>query len=186
MRVRRFGKALAVLVAGAALAAPAASTAGLQINVLSTRADLVSGGQALVSIDLPSPADASRVTVSLNGADVTGRFATRPNGAFEGLLGGLAEGSNTVTAALPGGPSTSLTVIDHPNGGPVFSGPQLQPWPCPPGAVDAQCNAPTAYAYEYMSASGGDFKPYDPDNPPSDVATTTTQTGKTVPFVVRV
>src|SRR3954453_22767619 len=108
MRVRRFGKGLAVLVAGAALAAPAASAAGLQINVLSTRADLVSGGQALVSIDLPSPAAASTRAVTLNAPDVPGRFATRPNGAFEGLLGGPAEGSNTVTAALAGCPSTSM------------------------------------------------------------------------------
>src|SRR3954471_13492749 len=154
MRGRRVGKALAVLVAGGgvlvaggASGAPAATAAGLQINVLSTRADLVSGGQALVSIDLPSPADASRVRVSRNGADVTGEFAPRPNGAFEGLFGGLAEGPNTVTAALPGGPSRSMTVVNHPNAGPIFSGPQLQPWPCPPGAVDAQCDKATAYAY---------------------------------------
>src|SRR3954468_474626 len=101
MRVRRVGKALAVLVAGAGVGGPAAAAAPLQINVLSTRADLVTGGQALVSIDLPSPADASSVKVTLNGRDATGQFAPRPNGAFEGLLGGLADGANTVRAALP-------------------------------------------------------------------------------------
>src|SRR5258708_38710313 len=30
-----------------------------------------------------------------------------------------------------------------------------------------------------------DLQPYDPSNPPSDVATTTTDTGVTVPFIVR-
>src|SRR3954449_11889999 len=166
-----------VAIAGSQASAMAAD--GLEINVLSTRPDLVTGGQALVSIAGPA-------TVRLNGSDVTGQFAKRPDGRFEGLLTGLANGANTVTASAPGVRSTSLRIVNHPNGGPLFSGPQLQPWPCPAGAVDAQCNKPTTYAYEYMSTSGGGFQPYDPDNPPSDVATTTTQTGKTVPFVVRV
>jgi hypothetical protein len=62
----------------------------------------------------------------------------------------------------------------------------MQPWPCQPTAVDEQCNQPASYEFQYMSTQGGDFAAYDPDNPPSDVATTTTESGKTVPFVVRV
>src|SRR3954469_2415887 len=167
------------MVAMAGSQAPAMAADGLEINVLSTRPDLVTGGQALVSIARPA-------TVRLNGSDVTGQFATRPDGRFEGLLTGLANGPDTVTASAPGVRSTSLRIVNHPNGGPLFSGPQLQPWPCPAGALDAQCNKPTAYAFQYMSTSGGGFQPYDPADPPSDVATTTTQTGRTVPFVVRV
>src|SRR4051794_39538738 len=167
------------MVAMAGSQAPAMAADGLEINVLSTRPDLVTGGQALVSIARPA-------TVRLNGSDVTGQFATRPDGRFEGLLTGLANGADTVTASAPGVRSTSLRIVNHPNGGPLFSGPQLQPWPCPAGALDAQCNRPTAYAFQYMSTSGGGFQPYDPSNPPSDVATTTTQSGRTVPFVVRV
>src|SRR3954454_2055283 len=167
------------MVAMAGSQAPAMAADGLEINVLSTRPDLVTGGQALVSIARPA-------TVRLNGSDVTGQFATRPDGRFEGLLTGLANGPDTVTASAPGVRSTSLRIVNHPNGGPLFSGPQLQPWPCPAGALDAQCNRPTAYAFQYMSTSGGGFQPYDPSNPPSDVATTTTQSGTTVPFVVRV
>src|SRR3954454_278790 len=167
------------MVAMAGSQAPAMAADGLEINVLSTRPDLVTGGQALVSIARPA-------TVRLNGSDVTGQFATRPDGRFEGLLTGLANGPDTVTASAPGVRSTSLRIVNHPNGGPLFSGPQLQPWPCPAGALDAQCNRPTAYAFQYMSTSGGGFQPYDPSNPPSDVATTTTQSGRTVPFVVRV
>ena len=41
-----------------------------------------------------------------------------------------------------------ITITNHPIGGPVFAGPQIQPWTCEAGATDAQCNLPTAYAYQ--------------------------------------
>lgn len=37
----------------------------------------------------------------------------------------------------------------------------------------------------YKSTAGGSLRSYDPKNPPSDVATTTTDQGRTVPFIVR-
>ncbi len=55
--------------------------------------------------------------------------------------------------------------------------------------VDARstrsATSPPSYQYRYKS-TGGAFADYDPDNPPSDVATTTTDQGKTVPYIVRV
>jgi hypothetical protein len=194
--------ALGVAIGVLATSALAATAQGLQINVLSTRADLVSGSQALTSIDLPVGTDPTTVTVTLNGNDVTGQFAERPNGQFEGLLSGLVNGSNTVTATLPGGGTTSSTIIDHPIGGPIFSGPQVQPWDCQSGATDAQCDAPTTYTYYYMPAIDQSqldsvtgsmdlsdlFRSYDPSStPPSAaIATTTTDNGTTVPYIVRV
>jgi Tannase-like family of unknown function (DUF6351) len=194
--------ALVAAMAIAAAAAPAALAQGFQINVRSTRADLVSGPEALTSIALPAGTDPSTVTVSLNGQDVTSQFAERSNGQFEGLLSGLVNGSNTVTAAVAGGASTSTTLIDHPIGGPIFSGPQVQPWVCQSGATDAQCNAPTTYAYYYMPAIDQSqvnsvtgptdlsdaFQSYNPSNPPPSaaIATTTTDNGTTVPYIVRV
>src|SRR5256885_16924368 len=53
-------------------------------------------------------------------------------------------------------------------------------------AKDAQSNAPTKVTYQYKSSATGQFQPYDPANPPQDVATTTTDQGRTVPYVVRV
>ena len=41
------------------------------------------------------------------------------------------------------------------------------------------------YEYQYKSTDG-QLKPYDPANPPSDVATTTTDEGVTVPFIIRI
>ena len=52
-----------------------------------------------------------------------------------------------------------ITLTNHPIGGPVFSGPQIQPWLCTTAsnglgpAQDAQCNAPTIYEFFYMAAA---------------------------------
>jgi hypothetical protein len=185
---RRVVAVLAALGVAMGVLAQSALAQGLQIDVLSTRADLVSGGQALTSIDLPAGTDPSGVAVSLNGHDVTGQFALRANGRFEGLLSGLVNGSNTVQASLPGGTTTTTTVVDHPIGGPIVSGPQVQPWVCQAGATDAQCDAPTTYAFVYKDAVAGQFESYDPSNPPPApaIATTTTDNGTTVPYIVRV
>lgn len=172
----------------------------LEIKVLSNRPDLISGGDALVEIVLPAGADASKLGAAVDGRDVSDQFALRPNGRVMALLSGLADGPNVLSAKL-GEQSGSLTLINHPNGGPVFAGEQIQPWPCMEGAVDAQCNRPVRYEFYYQSSSPapavpcaqegvpagcGAFKPYDPQNPPSDVAMTTTDQGRTVPYIVRV
>jgi hypothetical protein len=152
--------------------------------VLSNRADLISAGDALVAVGFDSSVDPAAIRVTLGAQDVTSAFAVRPNGRYEGLVSGLAVGANTLTATLPSGRGASFTIINHPNGGPVFSGPQVQPWKCQARAVDTQCNQPVAYTYEYMSTTGS-LQPYDPKSPPPDVATTTTDQGKTVPFIIR-
>jgi len=177
-------------VAGLALLAgsPAAFAADVGIRVLSNRADLISGGDALVQV---VPAGAR---VDVGGRDVTSAFARRSDGRYTGLVTGLRDGDNVVTATAPDGSGARITITNHPIGGPVFAGPQVQPWFCRTEdegfgkALDAQCNAPTKVEYVYKSTdpSKSGFQPYDPKNPPSDVAQTTTDQGKTVPFVVRV
>ncbi len=77
------------------------------------------------------------------------------------------------------------TTKDHPIGGPVFAGPQLQPWTCQATATDKQCNQPATFTFLYKSTASGPLQAYDPDHPPADVATTTTDRGVAVPFVVR-
>lgn len=151
------------------------------IKVLSNRADLLSNGDALVEIVLP--AGASATTVTLNGRDASRQFAKRENGRYMGLLTGLQLGANTLRAG-----TDSATLVNYPNGGPVFSGPQIQPWRCPEDSVDAQCNKPAQFSYLYKSSNPlvSGLKDYDPASPPSDVATTTTDQGVEVPFVVRV
>jgi hypothetical protein len=178
----------AVLAAMIAVAGSSARAAGgLSVHVLSDRADLISGGEALTAVTLPHGVKPASVTVTLNGAPVTGEFAMRPNGSFEGLVTGLQPGSNVLSAQAPGAASAQATIIDHAIGGPVIAGPQVQPWACGnAGATDAQCDAPTTYSYEYKSSVSGAMLPYEPGKPPPDVASTTTDNGQTVPFIIRI
>src|SRR4051794_6080518 len=139
----------AALVAGALFAPGAEAAAPIQIRTLSNRADLVSDGQALVGIALPRRARASRLKVTLGARDVTRAFTHRRHGRLEGVVDGLALGPNRLVATAPDARGARLTITNHPNGGPVFSGPQLQPRFCQKGAVDARCNQPPAYTYLY-------------------------------------
>jgi hypothetical protein len=185
--------ALAAGFAGAAAAAPGVDAAQpLALHVLSTRADLVSDGQALVEVVPPAGADVHGLRADVDGRDVSDLLVRRENGRVMGRVDGLAVGRNTLTVRVPStGAASRIVLTNAPVGGPLFSGPQLQPWLCETEqnglgpALDEQCNAPTTYTFSYKPKGSSSLRPYDPDNPPSDVDTTTTDQGNTVPFVVR-
>jgi len=171
------------------VAAPSAYGA-VEIRSLSNRADLVSGGDALLEITgAPDPA---ALRIDVDGRDVTDAFRVRGNKRFSGLVSGLRDGANVVTAALPDGTGARLTVTNHPRGGPVLAGPQTMPWECRNTTFglgrprDAQCNTRSLITYSYKSSATGQFADYDPEAPPSDVGTTRTDEGKTVPYIVRI
>ncbi|MGH2731178.1 MAG: DUF6351 family protein [Actinomycetota bacterium] len=165
--------------------------ADVQIKVLSNRADLISGGDAYVRIVVPR-VSVFGLEVDLEGRDVSDKFALR-DGRILGKIRGLTLGKSVLTARLPDGRGARITITNHPKGGPVFSGKQVRPWICETEASglrkarDKKCNAPTKYEYFYKSTdpSKPGLQDYDPKNPPSDVATTTTDQGKEVPFIVR-
>src|SRR5436305_12179252 len=102
---------LVVLLVATALAAPAVARFGIArstpaaptIAVLSNRADLISGGEALVAVALPPRTNPQQVKVRLGGRDVTSEFALRDDGQDEGLLTGLHLGTNALTVVLPHG-----------------------------------------------------------------------------------
>lgn len=165
-----------------------------ELRVVSNRADLISGGDALVEIKLPEGTDPSAVRVDLDGRDVTADFALRANGRYMGLVAGFPVGESRLTARIPNFDAQRIVITNHPRGGPVFAGPQLQPWLCGTEEeglgrpLDSQCNAPTRITYVYQPLRGepGGYKDYDPGRPPKDVATTTTDEGHVVPYIVRI
>ena len=159
----------------------------LVIEVLSNRADLVSAGDALVAIRIPRGVRPGQVRVTVGDRDATLRFAVRKDGEFLGLVRGLEVGRNVIRATARGAQADRVVVTDHPNGGPIFSGPQTRHYRCQETATDAQCNEPATYDFLYRSTdpTKPGLQPYDPADPPSDVATTTTDQGVEVPFIVR-
>ena len=186
--------ALAAGVTLAWMAAPAAAAPAsgpVQIEVLGNRADLVSDGDALVEVVRPTGTNPDSVRVELNGEDVADEFAVRSDGRFLAVLE-LDDGDNEITAAVQQ-QTAKLTITNHSKSGPIFSGPHLKPWLCTTQTAgnglgpteDEECNAPTRVDLLYQPQGGGALQPYDPENPPANVGTTTTDEGEEVPFVVR-
>ncbi|MFL5422547.1 MAG: DUF6351 family protein, partial [Myxococcales bacterium] len=144
----------------------------IQIRTLSNRADLVSGGDALVEIVLSKPKLANALRVQLNGRDVTGGFAVRAGGRILGLVNGLANGDNVLVASTSKSHAARLVITNHPIGGPVIAGPQTSPFVCATptpqastiaiatnasglhtNAIDAQCNIATETFLFYRTTS---------------------------------
>lgn len=177
-----------------------AAADSLEISSVSTRAEFVTGGDVLVRVGVPGDVDPDAVTVTLGDNDVTEAFSPGPaDDELTGLVTGLSDGDNRIEATADGtdGPAV-LEVRNHPVTGPVISGPHEQPYMCATesfklvdgsnlGApLDEDCSVETRVDYAYRSTDGG-IKPLpDPDARPSDLAETTTTTGETVPFLIRV
>ncbi len=204
--MRRFLRWAVTVCAAAILAAcagsPSGSGTGLEIKVLSNRADLVSGGDALVEIVMPKTATLEALRIDVDGRDVSSSFKQRADARVVGLVTGLKDGANVVTARV-GKTGARLTITNFPVGGPIFAGPQVQPWVCATpeasglhsAATDAQCNVASEDRLFYRTTeqcsqrSGGTpcFKPYDPNAPtPADLAETTNDQGVKAKFIVRV
>src|SRR3954467_1817205 len=162
LRPFRLIAAIAVIVVAATNAGRAAD--GLQLRVLSSRPDMVSGGDALVRVELPAGVMPSDVKLTVNGTDATARFKADVSGrSLTGLVAGLTNGSNTLIATAAKKGSAKLTVVNHPISGPLFSGPQEQPFVCmtnqfklqgggtlgPP--LDANCAISTRIDYVYRA-----------------------------------
>src|SRR5947209_5338881 len=114
----------------------AASTPLIQIKVLSNRADLVSGGDALVEMVLPAGLTAAGLQVGVGPTAkgpftmISGSFSTRADGRTIGLVTGLANGTNYLLAKHLKGGNGQLTITNHPIGGPALLSTQTQPWIC--------------------------------------------------------
>jgi Tannase-like family of unknown function (DUF6351) len=206
----------------------------VEIRTLSNRADLVSGGDALVEIVIPAIADATNLRVEVGGRDVSSAFRVGADGRVTGTVTGLAVGANTIVAHSTTTSAAELLVTNAPRHGPVLSGALVNPFYCATpipvaangnvpatnasglaGAPDANCNIATEYKLYYRTTTAGCtfgipdpsptvtatstappasvpppanpcFKVYTPGTTPADMATTTTDTGVTMPYIVRV
>lgn len=202
--MQKLFRALFTLALPLCLAAYSAAPAAFQIRVLSNRPDMLSGGDALIQIDVPSGVELRNVRVARNSADVTASFrADDAARTLTGLVQGLVNGANVIAVSAVRGadavPAVRLTLTNHSIIGPIFAGPKEAPYLCetdnfklqngqmlgPP--LDADCSVKTRVDYFYRSAVGSDLKPLpDPKSLPADVARTSTLDGRSVPYVVRI
>lgn len=181
----------------------AQSAQKLEIRTLSSRPDLVSGGDTLVEVIAPPDISLGQIKLTLNGKDVTGQLkANLETRSLRVLISGLIVGDNTLRAVIGSSSNSSdragkgvqaiLTIKNYPITGPILSGPHLTPYECRTvesglgEPLDKNCSAAQKIEYFYRT-SNNTFKPFDPTDPrPSDLVNTTTNDGKTVPYIVRV
>jgi hypothetical protein len=163
-----------------------------EIRTLSNRADLLSDGDALVEVQVPKTVPLKKVTLTLNGVDVGDQFVVDEGSrTLRGVLTGMAPGGNTLVADANGNgngrPWASLTLTNHPRGGPILLGSQTQPWICATPApvaaagntpasnasglstfaTDAKCNIATEYKLFYRTTALGCSTGLPDPNPPA-------------------
>ena len=148
-------------------------TSGTTLTTLSNRADLISGGSALVEVKVPGFVRPTSLRIDRDGTDITSSFTALPSGRIVGLVTGLVNGTNTINATYTDASfaGARLVITNHPIGGPVLLGSQTGPWVCatpvPVAAVgntpasnasglstaatDAQCNIATEFKLWYRT-----------------------------------
>jgi Tannase-like family of unknown function (DUF6351) len=217
------GKRLVVVVLafGCVLAgAPSALAHDFELRVLSSPPTMVTGGDALVEVTVPHGVPLHKARLLVNGADVTSTLELDASErTLTGLVTGLRLGKNRLVArSSEHGKRRSqarLKVVNHPVTGPIFSGPQQQPFVCKTQTqglgfpqVDNQAGIgmrlfatpgdPTSPPIGWSKdctvstvvdyryrSTDGTFKALPPSPLPPDVAQTTLLDGRTVPYVFR-
>jgi len=114
---------------------PTHGAAGLEIKVLGNRADLVSGGDALIEVVLAAGVDPATVRVQREWRRRQRRLSPCAPTAASWAWSRASPTATTTCRrssirrrARHTGRKASLMITNHPIGGPVFSGAQLQPW----------------------------------------------------------
>ena len=188
---------------------PVLASQRLEVKVLSSHPDTVSGGDALVQVTGPAGILADKLSIGVNGRDVTSAFHVSPfTHTLLGLVDGLVLGKNSLEVKTGRKVRARLEITNHATTGPIFSGPHQTPFICQTEsiglgpALDADCGAKTVVTYLYKSTEPpakadpaakrkpGDpppgFKRYDPSGPrPEDIDEVTTAAGRKVKYIVR-
>jgi hypothetical protein len=179
------------------------------IEVLSSRPDAISGGDALVRVTVKKNVPASAVRIKLNGADITSSFVVSAN-MLTGLVGGMRVGENLLEVIDPRGnvrgngrADADIVLRNYPIEGPMLSGPHEQPYACatqqfnlPGGAgnlgapLDANCsiNRRVDYFYKSTANTGNNLTqwPAGATEYPANMVRTNTTTAMNVPYIVRI
>lgn len=182
------------------------------LELLSGPAEWVSGGDARIALHA-APGLRDKLVLWLNDSRIQPVWQQRGD-RLEAVISGLAEGRNRLLLRhRSGAVLDSLSLNNHPITGPLFSGPQQQPFVCTsqqgavgkPALVDAavppgnpvkdglgnllgysrDCSIATFVTYWYRS-TGNQWKLLPADGSrPADIASTTLADGRVVDFVVR-
>jgi hypothetical protein len=164
------------------------------LETLSSKPDVVSGGDSLVRVKLfPATATVADIALTAGNTDITSSLKPTGDGSLLAHVTGLPDGSSTLSVKrkATGDTLSALTLTNHSITGPVFAGPHPEIFGCettawnlgPATGVD--CTAEKQVTYQYK-AQDGTFKPYPSTGPaPTDIAAATLAGGKKVDYVIR-
>ena len=205
----------ALLAAAATVPAAAQTPQRLELTIPVTPPTLVSDDDTRIVVRADAALRPETVRVFVNGQQTRLRLQPSAIGATT-VVNNLRQGENEIRVEARGFAPASLTVTNHGRGGPLFSGPQLQPWICAApaaraasadaaavdasglasAATDDRCNAPAVYSYFYRStdtecsmrigAPSPCFRPYVIGTRPADLAQIRRADGRSVDYIVRV
>jgi hypothetical protein len=191
-----FTVVITMLLPAAVGGAAPGDVASIDLEVVSSPPEYVSGGDARVLVHVP-PGQIDKVSILVNGVDQTDHFERVDPGTLDGVVDDLELGANEVTVTFNrrSRASKTMTLVNHPISGPIFSGPQQEPFFCSTpgdygaaelnGPIDDDCSMETEVGFKYRTTGGG-WADFDPDGPrPADLAQTTTMDGETVDYIVR-
>lgn len=182
----------------------------LQISVVSSAPDQVSGGNVLIKV--ASPTESGLVFVA-NGQSLEIERQAQKGEDLLVLLDGLSMGANLITVINQDGEEVGAAeLVNHPATGPMFSGPQQYPFVCSSdlewgvqplvdhdeawgfpvyddaGAVTGyskDCSIEPIIEYHYMSTDGEYHMMPSDGSRPADIARTVLSDGRDVEFIVR-
>ena len=145
----------------------------MTIITLSNRADLISGGSALVELKTPGFVFPATLKVDRDGTDITAAFAQNAQRPDPRPGHRAEERNQPISATTTDGSwvGAQLVITNHPIGGPVLLASQTTPWVCATPvpvaavgntpatnasglsttAIDAQCNIATEYKLWYRT-----------------------------------
>lgn len=206
-RWRRTGWLFALVTVLALMVPAGAHAAGREdrspvIEVLSGRADTVTGGDALIQVSVPGGPSLSDLTVTAAGADQTDALEVdEKSRTLTGVIEDLPLGESAIEVLTARGDvAATLAVTNHPQEGPVFSGPHQDPFVCetedavvpvldePLGApLDENCSIETRVDHHYVNQKGANVPwPEDATDYPEDLKYIETEDGESRPFIVRI
>ena len=184
----------------------------VELSVLSSPAQYVSGGDARIEVRIASGLP-HKIQLYLNGRPLQVDLKDKGD-RIQAVITGLADGENHLEVLIKGrAERDSITLINHPITGPMFSGPQQHPFVCtttqggvgrqpiiesasPPGTrvfdtagnvigYSRDCSIETFVTYLYRT-TGNTWATMPTDGSrPADLAQVTMPDGRTVDFVVR-
>ncbi|MEO7150706.1 MAG: DUF6351 family protein [Burkholderiaceae bacterium] len=193
-------------------ATPADAAMTVQLRVLSSPAQYVSGGDARIEVRAAGGLR-DKLELWLNGQRLDVALTSKAD-TLEGVVSGLVVGANTLEVRhRNSGLRDSLTLTNYPITGPMFTGEQQTPFVCTTiqGAVGKQplvdsaaapgyrvtnaqgalmgysrnCSIDTFVSYQYRNTAGSLLPLPAGGGRPADMSTTTLADGRTVDFIVR-